>query len=117
MHASTSQRKAAHSQATELQRIKYGVLCAQRLCSDLKHWDTCYISGRLHKPVHILQEDSTILRANEQNLNSALAAGVLLLPPRFTTQASSESQTRCLTPQVCHLSHAVFSLTVSFLRA
>ena len=69
------------------------MLCAQRLCSDLKHWDTCYISGRLQKPVQILQPDSTILRANEQNLQSALAAGILLLPPRFTTQASSHETT------------------------
>ena len=34
--------------------IKYGVVSIQDLCHDLHHWNTLYISGRLHKPVRAL---------------------------------------------------------------
>ena len=36
------------------QLIKYGVVSMQDLCHDLHHWNTLYISGRLHKPVRAL---------------------------------------------------------------
>ena len=36
------------------QLIKYGVVSIQDLCHDLHHWNTLYISGRLHKPVRAL---------------------------------------------------------------
>ena len=71
------------------------MVAAETLRSDLCNWDTCYISGRLHKPVQILQADAPLMQAHESNLQSALAAGILLLPPRFTLQV------RCWTPSVC----------------
>ena len=36
------------------QLIKYGIVSIQDLCHDLHHWNTLYISGRLHKPVRAL---------------------------------------------------------------
>ena len=33
------------------QQIKYGVVDTRRLVDDLIHWDSLYLSGRLHKPV------------------------------------------------------------------
>jgi translocator assembly and maintenance protein 41 len=35
-------------------RIKYGVVDMSDLTSDLMHWDTMYIAGRMQKPVHII---------------------------------------------------------------
>ena len=78
---------------TPVQRIKYGVVAAETLRSDLRNWDTCYISGRLHKPVQMLRADAPLMRAHESNLQSALAAGILLLPPRFTRQARLSKST------------------------
>ena len=37
--------------------IKYGVISEDNLVQDLVKWDTLYVAGRLHKPVHIVQHD------------------------------------------------------------
>ena len=80
------------------------MVAAETLRSDLCNWDTCYVSGRLHKPVQILQADAPLMQAHESNLQSALAAGILLLPPRFTLQV------RCWAGCVCK--HGPYSLGV-----
>ena len=68
--------------------IKYGVVNTNCLISDLKHWDTLYISGRLHKPVNIVippsNEDLSV--ALKMNLKSAFHASLFLLPEQFTEE-------------------------------
>ena len=65
--------------------IKYGVIKTQHLINDLLDWDTLYISGRLHKPVEIIQEpDSKPLKvALGINLSSAVHSALLLLQESF----------------------------------
>ena len=67
--------------------IKYGVVGADVLPRDLRAWDTLYIAGRLHKPVLHLTRDAELAAAAEANLAAALAAGLLLLPGSFSTEA------------------------------
>ncbi|GAA5927194.1 hypothetical protein JCM3775_002474 [Rhodotorula graminis] len=64
--------------------LKYGVISVDALCRDLLDWETLYISGRLHKPVRILQNDARVRLANQVNLASALRTALLLLPESFT---------------------------------
>ncbi|GAA6055693.1 hypothetical protein JCM3770_001024 [Rhodotorula araucariae] len=64
--------------------LKYGVVSIDALCRDLLDWETLYISGRLHKPVRILQNDARVRLANQVNLASALRTALLLLPESFT---------------------------------
>jgi len=66
------------------QIIKYGVISVKALLEDLEYWNTLYVSGRLHKPVKILQRNSSIEKANEKNLENALRTSLLLLPEEFT---------------------------------
>ena len=56
------------------------------LLRDLRTWDTLYIAGRLHKPVLHLRRDAELTAAAEANVAAALAAGLLLLPGRFSTE-------------------------------
>eukprot|EP01103_Thecamoeba_quadrilineata_P005128 TRINITY_DN1496_c0_g1_i6.p1 TRINITY_DN1496_c0_g1~~TRINITY_DN1496_c0_g1_i6.p1 ORF type:complete len:309 (+),score=73.81 TRINITY_DN1496_c0_g1_i6:216-1142(+) len=64
--------------------IKYGVIQTDHLCEDLREWKTLYVSGRLHKPVLVLQDDEKISSANIINLRAAVAAALLLLPHKFS---------------------------------
>ncbi|PWN41247.1 Mmp37-domain-containing protein [Ceraceosorus guamensis] len=78
--------------------IKYGVISVDDLCNDLLDWDTLYVSGRMHKPVAMLQADARVRLAQQVNLTSALRVALLLLPERFTevelyTQIASLSYT------------------------
>lgn len=59
---------------------------ADVLLRDLHTWDTLYIAGRLHKPVLHLRRDAELIAAAEANVAAALAAGLLLLPGRFSTE-------------------------------
>ena len=54
------------------------------LLRDLLQWDTLYLSGRLLKPVALIQAHDAIVAAMHTNCVSSLAAALLLLPPRFT---------------------------------
>ena len=68
--------------------IKYGVISTQALVDDLMDWNTLYASGRLHKPVRLLQFEnghglSAALVANHQ---SALHTALLTLPSTFTEE-------------------------------
>mmetsp|Transcript_3506 Transcript_3506/g.4935 ORF Transcript_3506/g.4935 Transcript_3506/m.4935 type:complete len:323 (+) Transcript_3506:262-1230(+) len=71
-------------------KIKYGVISTEHFLEDLTDWRWLYTSGRLHKPVRIIQnkdankDDSPLQTALKQNLRSALAASLLLLPTKFT---------------------------------
>ena len=69
-------------------KIKYGVISEENLVKDLKNWETLYISGRLHKPVHVIRHDfehsPQLLTSLKHNLASCLATSLLLLPDSFT---------------------------------
>ncbi|WVR04672.1 hypothetical protein IAU60_001683 [Kwoniella sp. DSM 27419] len=65
--------------------VKYGVISTPTLADDLKHWNTLYLSGRLHKPVLPLLTPSSaeLTSALETNLRSALSLSLLLCPETF----------------------------------
>jgi len=69
-------------------QVKYGVISERRLVDDLTNWKTLYISGRLHKPVHIIkhnfEKSPLLLNALKSNLESAVAAALLILPDTFS---------------------------------
>lgn len=52
--------------------IKYGVISHADLLSELHHWDSMYIAGRLHKPVALLRHSPVTLAAVEANRMTAL---------------------------------------------
>ena len=68
------------------QTFKYGVVTHEDLLIDLFDWDTLYLSGRLHKPVHFLYPvmDRTLARALRLNLESAARAALIKLPAAFS---------------------------------
>lgn len=65
------------------QRIKYGVVSVDTMCSDLLDWKTLYIAGRMQKPTAVLKDNARISLANQVNLLSALRTALLLLPEEF----------------------------------
>lgn len=68
--------------------IKYGTISRENFLLDLNDWKWLYLSGRLHKPVKILQRlnDEDFLSALKGNLNSAVTAALLTLPEYFTEE-------------------------------
>jgi len=68
--------------------FKYGVISTERLVSDLRNWDTLYVSGRLHKPVNFVISPTShdLSKALSLNLRNALHASLLLLPAEFTEE-------------------------------
>ena len=72
----------------ESRPIKYGVISEANLIEDLVKWNTLYIAGRLHKPVHIIQHDfensPLLLSGLKSNLISALLTSLLILPDSFS---------------------------------
>ena len=74
------------------QKLKYGVISIDDLKSDLKNWNTLYISGRMHKPVidyfniqiRVIRDDTLISDAQKQNLSHALNVALLILPAEFS---------------------------------
>ncbi|KAK8779962.1 hypothetical protein V5799_018700 [Amblyomma americanum] len=67
--------------------MKYGVISTDRLITDLLDWETLYLSGRLHKPVRILQEPTPeIKRAMSLNYMTAIHTALLMLPDSFTEE-------------------------------
>jgi translocator assembly and maintenance protein 41 len=67
--------------------IKYGVISCDHLLTDLMDWDTLYISGRLHKPVLMIEKPAPELDAALlTNLQSAVHAAMLILPETFSEE-------------------------------
>jgi hypothetical protein len=60
--------------------LKYGVVTVDDMAEDLRHWESLYLAGRLHKPVVELQPDAAIAEAQAVNKAAALTAALLLLP-------------------------------------
>lgn len=48
------------------------------LKQDLKNWNSLYLSGRLHKPVNTFITSRTVMESQEENLESAFNAALLL---------------------------------------
>ncbi|GLC41188.1 hypothetical protein PLESTB_001528800 [Pleodorina starrii] len=67
--------------------IKYGVIEAASLERDLALWESCYVAGRLHKPVRqLVAPPPPLAAALGTNLHNAVAAALVLLPPTFTEE-------------------------------
>jgi translocator assembly and maintenance protein 41 len=65
--------------------MKYGIMEASDLCSDLRYWDSLYIGGRLHKPTATIlhrtpeSEQVDIVKWQQEcNLPAAVSAALLL---------------------------------------
>jgi translocator assembly and maintenance protein 41 len=72
---------------------KYGVIETAALRRDLREWDTLYCSGRLHKPVRLVQEpaaETGLAEAMEHNRSCAVSAAMALLSASGTPVASEE---------------------------
>mmetsp|Transcript_39872 Transcript_39872/g.76198 ORF Transcript_39872/g.76198 Transcript_39872/m.76198 type:complete len:213 (-) Transcript_39872:3755-4393(-) len=76
---------------TDVGMVKYGVASTQTVLEDLRTWSTLYLGGRLHKPVRHLVQDPEVMAANRENLRSALATALLLLPDTFSTRQLHET--------------------------
>ncbi|XP_072027001.1 phosphatidate cytidylyltransferase, mitochondrial-like [Amphiura filiformis] len=72
----------------EKRLIKYGVVSTSTLKSDLIHWDTLYLGGRLHKPVEIIKRtsDTKLFNAMRQNQWNALYTSLLMLPEQISEE-------------------------------
>eukprot|EP00667_Euglena_gracilis_P014448 EG_transcript_14985 len=66
------------------QAYKYGVISTRDLMTDLVDWQYLYASGRMQKPVRVLQPDPEVDLCNQSNLRSAMAVALLSLGPCFT---------------------------------
>lgn len=67
-----------------LQVIKYGVIDVDILEKDLTHWNSLYLSGRLHKPVNTFIASRTLMKYQERNLEAAFNAALLLTSKVFS---------------------------------
>lgn len=59
--------------------LKYGITSVDNLIDDLSNWTTMYLSGRLHKPVAIIENNPQLMFLNQYNLANAVKLAVLLL--------------------------------------
>lgn len=66
--------------------VKYGVISVDTLVHDLLDWESLYIAGRMHKPIHVLKDEPRVRLANQVNLSSAVRAAFLALPETFTEE-------------------------------
>ena len=66
-----------------MQLIKYGVISSEDLYKDLTEWHWMYISGRLHKPVLLLNNNNKLTKALECNLHSAVLCSLLLMNKKY----------------------------------
>lgn len=65
--------------------LKYGVTSTASIMDDLTNWSTLYISGRLHKPVAIIENNPEIMFLNQYNLSNAVKLSLLLLNKEIIT--------------------------------
>jgi translocator assembly and maintenance protein 41 len=64
--------------------IKYGVTTVDNLCTDLLHWRSLYLAGRMHKPIRIIKDDARVRLTQQVNLISAIRTALLTLPSSFS---------------------------------
>lgn len=84
-----------HIVKCEGRQIKYGVISTDALINDLLDWETLYVSGRLHKPVCMIQQnvDRALVTALSTNLQSAVHTALLLRSDCFTEEQMFETIT------------------------
>ncbi|XP_054752297.2 phosphatidate cytidylyltransferase, mitochondrial-like [Lytechinus pictus] len=72
----------------ESRLIKYGVVKTDTLVQELINWNNLYLSGRLHKPVHVIKrmQNSALYNAMRRNQQSAVYTSLLLLPEQFSEE-------------------------------
>ena len=95
-------------------KIKYGIVQTEDLIDDLMDWRYLYLAGRMQKPtvnVDGLEECGRIALAQQQNLDMALAASLLMLgrgrgPDSSTMQTSQTYPLTSLFEQIAGLSYA-----------
>jgi len=67
--------------------MKYGVISAEDLQSDLLDWSWMYAAGRLQKPVlEVIPPNESIVTQLKENRINALQAALLQLPDSFTME-------------------------------
>ncbi|OQV19606.1 Phosphatidate cytidylyltransferase, mitochondrial [Hypsibius exemplaris] len=68
--------------------VKYGVIATEDLKDDMKNWTTLYVSGRLHKPVLLVTDNTNADTKTclEMNLRAAVQTSLLLLRDTFTDE-------------------------------
>lgn len=68
--------------------IKYGVINIDNFHRDLSSWEWLYTSGRLHKPVQVIQrkQGSQIRTLLRENLTNAVNVALLCLPENFSEE-------------------------------
>ena len=66
--------------------VKYGVISTADLKRDLREWRTLYVSGRMHKPVLLLETCPELDAASRHNLSHAVRTALLLMPETFSLQ-------------------------------
>lgn len=90
--------------------IKYGVTELATVRTDLQHWSTLYIAGRLQKPVLILGDRTAgvIEKDMYQNCRSALVTALLLL---LTSTPSTAATPTAVTISDGSLFHSIAQLS------
>jgi translocator assembly and maintenance protein 41 len=94
--------------------MKYGVVDQEDLLRDLTQWESLYLAGRLHKPtLPLLSTPDKFASAQDQNLQAAVAALLLLMPSSSETTKNinfcfvvSIVSTHCLSQLHWRLSNA-----------
>ena len=91
--------------------MKYGVVRLDDLLRDLTQWESLYLAGRLHKPtLSILAPSKSppdqFVEAQASNLQSAVAAALLLLPLPDHSDNGNSLPWLTLYSQIASLSYA-----------
>jgi len=82
-------------------QMKYGVISTASMERDLRHWDTLYVAGRLHKPVRVFREGAggqQIPLLMHENYAYAASAALLLL----TSDGNTSPVTHTPAPSPAH---------------
>jgi len=86
--------------------MKYGIITAHELQSDLQYWDSLYVGGRMHKPTATIVSSPSIEQCQQQhNLPAAMAMALLLLALPSSCLAVQQIPLPSLYSQISGLSY------------